>query len=229
MTFRRIAVLSLAAALAACASAPLPPAAPPTPFVGEVAAISTPKGRPLRVHLMFAEVFPDGRLVAGEPLPATRWQAEGAWMWDLASMTIDAFERSGVEVVADKSQADVTILYELVSRTPDRLRPVGFAAPDSATAIGNTALDLVTFGIASKTMVGYVNADLRARVRTPEGEKVHSLKMAGATAPFSQNDFNLDWRKEAFAKTRAMYLPMFNDAVAQMVASLKPTLENASS
>lgn len=229
MTFRRIAVLGLTAALAACASAPDAPPLPPTPFAGQITTIEGSKGRPLRAHLMFAEVLPDGRLIADKPLPASGWRHGRTWMWDLSSMMIDALERSGVEVVDDPAEADVSILYELVSRTPDRLPPVGFAAPDAATAVGNTAMNLFTFGIASNTMVGYVNADLRARVRTANGEMVHSIPLSGATAPFKQNDFNLDWRKEAMALTRQMYLPKFNDAVAQMVASLKPTLENASS
>lgn len=218
----------LVAGLSACASQQeVVSLAPPTPFDGTPAAIEGVDGRPMRVHLLFAELYPNGRPVGGQAFPASRLRYEAGWMWDVASMTIDALERSGIEVVEDPQQADAQIVYELASKTPNHLRPIGFAAPDSATAWRNTATNLVSFGLVSNEMVGYVNADYRARIRTPSGEKVHSVPITGATDPFRQNDFNLDWRKEAFALTRDMYLPKLNTAIGQLVVDLEPTLETA--
>jgi hypothetical protein len=212
--------------LAACASMPPPTLAEPTPFSGAVQDIASSIGPGVRAYLLFDEVYPNGETVFHGASPAATHRAEGAWMWDIASMTVDALKKSGIEIVDNPADADVEIVYELVSTTPGRFRPVGYRAPDDGTAVKNFVANVVSLGGISNDMITYVDAEYRATIRTPSGERQFAVPMS-ASAPFRQADWRDGWRKEAFALAREMYIPEFNTAVAAMMAQLKPTLEEA--
>lgn len=216
----------LALGLAGCASSPPPQLAAPTPFQGSVIDIASSAGAPVKAYVLFDEVYPNGRTIYHGAVPASRHRDEAAWMWDISSMTLDALAQAGVQVVDDPAKADVKIVYELVSRTPNHLRPVGYAAPDRDTAVVNAIGDALTFGLVGSDMVAYVNADYRATLTTPKDTFQVSAPVRGGT-PFRQSDWNTDWRREAFALSRDMYLPKFNAAVGEVMAQLEPKLEQA--
>lgn len=217
-------ILGLAAStLAACGTYTPPPLPDPVQFQGQVGKFSAASSRPTRAYVLFNETFPDGSKVFHGLAPAEKYRWNGA-TWDMFSMTLDGLRQAGIEVVDDRSAADVELTFTLRSRTPSRLPPIGYAAPDSGAAVQNTALDILTFGIADQNMVAYVNADYVAEIRSPSGSKTTTVPLR-ASAPFKKNEWNTKWREEAFEVARAMYMPEFTRGVGVMLTQLEPLVE----